>query len=219
MALGLVVVEEASALSTTHGSVRVCTNTACEKAGSTDVLEGLHILASVSEEANQAASKAASTKSVASLAAMQAAFAAARVDSCGCLGGCGSGPNCVAATEDEEVFYDVYKPASQSALLEAAGLHVPDAATKGWLRRMYAVRALRSNKPTEARARLTEALQEAGTLRGDGANLLSHLLELRADVAESVGDVSEADEDRARAIQMSVGRRSKLATFAFCHAR
>ena len=166
------------------------------------MLEGLHILASVSDEANEAASRAASTKkTAASLAAMQVAFGAARVAGCGCLGGCGSGPNCV-ATESEEVFHGVYKPASQSALLEAAGLHVPDAATKAWLRRMYAVRALRSNKPGEARGLLTEALQEAGKLRGSGANLLSHLLELRADVAESVGDVAEADEDRARAIQM-----------------
>lgn len=79
---------------------------------------------------------------------------------------------------------------------------VPEAATKAWLRRMYAVRALRSNKPGEARALLTEALKEASTLRGDAANLLSHLLEFRADIAESLGDVQARDADRAHALQM-----------------
>ena len=67
---------------------------------------------------------------------------------------------------------------------------------------MYAVRALRSNKPGEARALLTEALKEASTLRGNAANLLSHLLEFRADVAESLGDVQARDADRAHALQM-----------------
>jgi hypothetical protein len=70
---------------------------------------------------------------------------------------------------------------------------------------MYAVRALRSNKPGEARALLTEALKEASTLRGDAANLLSHLLEFRADIAESLADVHarfksyDADGIRTRA--------------------
>ena len=79
---------------------------------------------------------------------------------------------------------------------------VPEVATKAWLRRMYAVRALRSNKPAEARALLTEALQEASKLRGDAASLLSHLLELRADIAESVGDSEACNADRAHAKQM-----------------
>ena len=129
-------------------SVRVCTNTACKKGGSLDTLEGLRELASTSEEANHAAT----LQEGVSLAATQAAFAASRVETTGCLGGCGSGPNCcMTAASKEQIYYDVYKPKSLTALLEAAGLTVPDAATKAWLRRMYAIRALRSNKPAEAR--------------------------------------------------------------------
>ena len=67
---------------------------------------------------------------------------------------------------------------------------------------MYAVRALRSNKAAEARALMTEALKETSSLRADGANLLSHLLELRADIAESLGDAKSCDADRAHSKQM-----------------
>ena len=106
-------------------SVRVCTNTACKRAASADTLEAMHLLASVSREANCAAG--AETSSL-SLTALQAAFAASHIGSCGCLGGCGSGPNCVLSRPDqeEEVFYDVYKPAAVAALLEEAELHVRD---------------------------------------------------------------------------------------------
>jgi hypothetical protein len=100
------------------------------------------------------------------------------------------------------MFRDVYKPQSGAALLAHVGLTVPDAATRAWLRRMYAVRKLRSNRPREAHALLTEALTEAGALKARGAYLLSHLLELRADVADACGDAPAGQSDRKRAEQM-----------------
>jgi (2Fe-2S) ferredoxin len=103
-------------------AVRVCTNTACKKALSADTLEGMHILASVSDEANRASAES----QLLAVAAAQSAFAASRIGSCGCLGGCGNGPNCVVASPEgeEEVFYGIYKPATISALLEQANLNV-----------------------------------------------------------------------------------------------
>lgn len=169
-------------------------NKACKKAGSADTLEGLRALAAVSDEANAAA------RAGQPLAAAQTAFAARVVESCGCLGGCGRGPNCV--LKDETVLYDVYKPAALDALLKEAGLAVPEAATKAWLRRMYAQRALRQNKVADARGLLSQALQEAAVLKTRGASLLAHLLDFRADVAESQKDYDAADSDRKRAEQM-----------------
>lgn len=135
----IVVATAAAALATTATGlptgVRVCTNTACKKAGSADTLLSLRILASCADEAS-AAAEAGLT-----LSTVQAAFGASHVDSCGCLGGCGSGPNCVLiGSEVEDVLHDVYKPKSAVALLSMIGLTVPEPATKAWLRRMYAVR-------------------------------------------------------------------------------
>jgi len=175
-------------------ALRVCTNTACKKSGSREVLEGAQLLAAC---APQALAKASDSLDVFTL---QQAFSAAKVASCGCLGGCGSGPNCV--SESGEIFYDVFKPSAAVALLELEGVSVPDAATKAWLKRMYAMRALRKNDPKEALGLLTIALNEAGALKHQGASLLSHLLELRADVHEQLRDPTSAASDRAMALLM-----------------
>lgn len=179
--------------------VKVCTNKACKKAGSSDTLETLHFLASTSAEANLAA--AAPSQTAVSLTAQQSGYGAKCVSACGCLGGCGSGPNCLASA-NEGIFHDVYKPASCAALLAHTGIHVPDAAVKAWVRRMYAIRSLRQNKPTEAHALLTQALQQASPLRANSALLLAHLLDLRADVSDSLGDIEAAAADRKHASQM-----------------
>ena len=176
---------------------------AAKKAGSSDTLETLHILAAVSDEANAAAAQAAGHTSIATL---QQVFATSRVGATGCLGGCGNGPNCVdvdAEGNTGEVFFDVYKPASATALLEHVGLHVPEPAVKAWLRRMYAVRAMRANKAQEAHALLTEALTLSAPLKGDGSHLISLLLDERADVSEGLlRDAEAAAADRARAAQI-----------------
>ena len=132
--------------------IRTCQNKACKKAGAADTLETLFTLASASREAS------AGAQAESSLAAVQSAFAASRVEASGCLGKCGSGPNCV-STEGgpEDIFHDVYKPAACTALLEEIGVHVPEAAQKAWLRRMYAKRAMQCNKHDEAVALLTQA--------------------------------------------------------------
>ena len=199
----------AAAFSTTTppSGLRVCKNVACKKAGSLDTLDSLFALATTSDEANAAASRSGG-----SLVALQAAFAASRIQSAGCLEGCGNGPNVVTtdATGPEDVFHDVYKPASCVALLEHIGIHVPDAAKKAWLRRMYAMRAMRSNKHAEAIALLTEGLQEASVLKSGAAHLLQQLLELRADVYDQLRDAEKAAADRKRA----AGLRSMVAETA-----
>ena len=181
--------------------VSVCTNTACKKGGSMDTLLTLRVLAACSRQASEA--QTTSSQGRVALATLQEAFAATRVDTCGCLGGCGSGPNCYLTDAGiDEVLHDVYKPKSAVALLEAVGLDVPEPAVKAWLRRMYAVRALRSNDPKEAIAILSEALVEAAPLKGNGAHLLSHLLELRSDVHVSVGNQEAAQQDSERAARI-----------------
>jgi len=174
----------------------VCTNKACKKAGSLDSLALLRDLATTAKTPHARAPASVTA------ASLQQAYACSLVDSCGCLGGCGSGPN-VASYRSGEVFHDVYKPLSGQALLEAElGLDVPDAAVKAYLKKMYADRALRSNKPRDAIGLLTAALNEAGTLRTQAAFLLSRLLEQRADVHESLGDSGAAESDRAAAARM-----------------
>lgn len=204
-------------------ALKVCMHTACKKAGSHDTLDTFRILAASSDEATACASQELA------VATQQHAFGDMAVGACGCLGGCGSGPNCV--SDDGEVYRarppatsnptrsgavpltshiyaargladDVYKPASAVALLEAEGVHVPEAATRAWLKRMYAVRALRRNNPQEALSLLTLGLNEAGALREQGVALLSHLLDLRADVHESVRDLQSARADREHATTM-----------------
>ena len=180
-------------------ALRVCTNTACRKAGSKDTLEGLHALASTASTARAAPAVDAR---VPAAATVQFAFASARVKSCGCLGGCGRGPNVVDEASGE-VYHDVYKPASAVSLLEEVeGLHVPEAAARAWLKRMYAVRALRANDPAEALGLLSLALNEAGTLRTRAAHMLSLLLEMRADIHDMLRHDNEAETDRQRAEQM-----------------
>ena len=119
---------------------------------------------------------------------------------------CGSGPNVATTDESDDggIFRDVYKPASAAALLShICGLTIPDAAVKAWLRRMYAVRAMRANKAQEAHALLTEALTLAAPLKGDGSHLISLLLDERADVSEGLlRDAEAAAADRARAAQI-----------------
>ncbi len=172
-------------------ALRVCTNTVCRKAGSQDTLDMLTALAAC----------AAPTAPGAVAADCQRAFAAESVQSCGCLGGCGRGPNCVG--EDDEIYYDVYKPKSGVALLlEELKIDVPDEATRAWLHRMYAMRAMRSNQPREAVSLFTSALNEAGALGVRGALLLSQLLDKRADAHELVGDGEKAAADRAQAESM-----------------
>ena len=175
--------------------LRVCTNSACKKAGSRDTLDTLHALASTAREVPSSDSRVPE-------ATAQFAFASARVKSCGCLGGCGRGPN-VVDEESGEVYYDVYKPASAVSLLdEVEGLCVPEAAARAWLKRMYAVRALRANDPAEALALVSLALNEAGALRHRSAHMLSLLLELRADIHDTLRQSDEAETDRQRAEQM-----------------
>ena len=104
--------------------LRVCTNTACRKGGSSDTLSLLQALASTAPVPSARAPKGITA------AALQQAHACAKVEGCGCLGGCGSGPN-VASVATGEIFHDIYKPVTAQALLEAElGLNVPDAATK-----------------------------------------------------------------------------------------
>ena len=179
-----------------HVGIRVCKNTACKKDGAQDTLESLFYLASTSEQANGNVEFTG-----AACSAMQASFAASRVQASGCLGQCGTGPNC-ATTDSDDLFFDVYKPASCVALLKHVGVDVPDAAQRAWLRRMYAMRALRRNDPREAKTLLTQALTEASELRSSAAHMLQALLELRADVQESLGDREGATSDRQRAAHM-----------------
>ena len=187
-AIGLVFLSSASAL-------RVCTNTACKKAGSRDTLETLRVLAACSAEAStRGATVPAAT--------LQAAFGASRVDSCGCLGRCGRGPNCVDDVSGE-VFYDVYKPSAATSLLEEVEhLDIPDAAVTAWLKKMYAIRSMRAGDFNEALSLVTMALNEAGTLRTGGSHLLSLLLDLRADIHAQLRDRQAAEADRVRAEKM-----------------
>lgn len=171
--------------------ILVCTNRACRKAGSHDTLRLLRGLTSTT--------------------AVSADDAMSQIDSCGCLGGCGKGPNVVAEASGE-VFWDVYKPKSASALLEAVlGLEVADEAVKASVHRMYAERAMRANKLDEALALLTTALNTAGSLRLQGAVLLSELLHLRADVHSLKGDSAAAAADRERAEGILLRRRVEAA--------
>ena len=174
--------------------LRVCTNTACRKAGSQDVLLMLRTLAAVSEESP--------TSGIGPAAANQEAFGASHVEGCGCLGGCGNGPNCYSVGSDQ-VFYDVFKPSTGVRLLEdELQLTVPPAAAKAALLKRYADRALRSNQPAEALGLLTEALNTAGALRVGGALLLARLLADRADVHDQLRSPEAAAADRAQAEAM-----------------
>ena len=57
---------------------------------------------------------------------------------------------------------------------------------------MYAMRAMRENNYQEAAGLLSEALQEASSLKGRAAYLLQSLLELRADVHDALQDEASA---------------------------
>lgn len=181
------------ALSVCVGTLKVCTHKTCRKAGSPATLRLLRELAST-------AAPVPEEEQPLSAALLQEAFASACVESCGCLGGCGAGPN---VATDSEVFHDVYKPISALALLnEELGLSVPDEAAAACLNRMYAERALRTNKPRDALGLLTAALNEAGKLRLRAAYLLHQLLLERADVHSLLGDPKAAASDRAAAQRM-----------------
>lgn len=187
----------AAALQPAAQRLRVCTNTACRKADSQAVLTMLRTLAAVADESPATGGGSA--------AELQEAFGAGRVGSCGCLGGCGNGPNCASTGEagPDRVFYDVFKPKTAVALLkEELGLTVPAPAAKAYLLKRYADRALRSNKPAEALELLTEALNTAGALRVRAACLLARLLDDRADVHEQLRAPEAAAADRAQAEAM-----------------
>ena len=118
--------------------IHVCTNKACKRAGSLDTLALLRALASTTPLPSTTADIAAAT--------LQQTHAMSKIEACGCLGGCGNGPN-VVATHTGQVFYDVYKPITALALVqEELGLEVPDVAANVYLKKMYADRAMRSNK-------------------------------------------------------------------------
>ena len=77
---------------------------------------------------------------------------------------------------------------------------MPDEASKAWLKRSYAVNALRRNDPAEACSLLTLALKDAAPLKERGALLLAALLDLRAEARQQLGqdDLAAADEKRAQ---------------------
>ncbi len=176
----------------TGGCLRVCTSKTCRKAGSHTTLAMLRDLASTA---------APESRTGTSAAMVQRAFAAAKVETCGCLGGCGNGPNVVNDVMGE-VFNDVYKPRSGVALLREVGVDVADEAAQACVKQLYAERALRKNKPGEAVPLLTDALNRAGALKLRAAQLLHRLLDARADAREQMGDKAGAEEDRARADAM-----------------
>ena len=93
-----------------NARMRVCTNKACRKAGSLDTLGLLQGLASTVPPPPE-------TPQGLAAATLQQAFAHSKIEQCGCLGGCGSGPNTV-AEHTGQVFYDVYKPVTALALLQ-----------------------------------------------------------------------------------------------------
>ena len=191
----LLLLPSACALTT----LNVCGNKACRKDGGGDTLRLLHTLCSTASEAQAYSAAARDTA-----AATQDAFASTRVVRCGCLGNCGMGPNvALDAGSESHIFHDVYKPKSAMALLsEELHLSIPEEAGRAYLKKMYADRAMRANKPQEALGLLTAALVEAGTLRLRAALLLERLLEQRADVHEALGNAEAASADRARAEQM-----------------
>lgn len=173
--------------------VRVCTNKSCRKDGAADTLALFRLLVSTAAPPPLGADPPA---------VAQAAFAAAHVQACGCLGQCGKGPNvalCDGAVEQCELFHGVHTPGSASSLLVSGGMAVAEAAAGAALKRAYAMRAMRETRFTEARDLLTSALNEAGAMRLGAAHLLSELLELRADVADECRDWEAAEADRAQA--------------------
>merc|ERR1719469_1249303 len=152
------------------GAISVCTNRACKKAGSQDTLRLLRSLASTAARCDMFDDVCATETETTSL-----------INSCGCLGNCGMGPNVYGAKTDE-VFRDVFKPKSARALLEEElGLEISDEAVKASVHRLYAERAMRAGNLDEAVALLTTALNTCGPLRLPGAVLLAQLLHLRAE--------------------------------------
>jgi len=183
------------------GVIRVCTNKACRKDGSQDTLMLMRLLASTAAPSGSGA-------------AQQAAFAAERVVTSGCLGQCGKGPNvalCDGAIEQCELFSDVCKPRSAQALLGESGVSVPDEAAGAALKRAYAMRALRERRSGEARDLCTAALNQAGALRLGAAHMLSELLELRADICDDLGERDAAAADRAQVEQLRAAVPQQLA--------
>lgn len=178
------------------GYCRVCTSKACRRDGAQDALTMLRLLGST------AVNSAGTPPAMDSVDAQQL-FAARHVETCGCLGQCGKGPNVALCDESGcEILHGVYKPRSAHALLSTCGLSVPDEAAAAVLKRAYAIRALREGRPTEARDLLTAALNQAGALRMSAAYLLTELLELRADVSENLKDQEASAADRERAEQL-----------------
>ena len=72
------------------GAISVCTNRACKKAGSQDTLRLLRSLASTAARCDMFDDVCATETETTSL-----------INSCGCLGNCGMGPNVYGAKTDE----------------------------------------------------------------------------------------------------------------------
>jgi len=192
------------------GSISVCTNRACRKAGSHDTLRLLRSLASTAARCNMFDDELSVGHTEPDACATESDMTSL-ISSCGCLGNCGMGPN-VHGTKTDEVFRDVYKPKSARALLEAElGLEVSDDAVKASVHRLYAERAMRAGNLDEAMALLTTALNTCGPLRLQGAVLLAQLLNLRADVYELKRDPASANADRERAEDLLKRRAAEMA--------
>ncbi len=80
------------------GSISVCTNRACRKAGSHDTLRLLRSLASTAARCDD---ELAVGQTLPDACATEA-DTTSLINSCGCLGNCGMGPN-VAGTKTDEV--------------------------------------------------------------------------------------------------------------------
>ena len=186
---------------TTLASLRVCTGKACAQQGAATTLASMRNLASVAHTTQPPPHT--THGNLQQRAATQLANADALVTRCGCLGRCGAGPN--VANEQGGIFVDCFKPARLVALLEdQEGVEVPPEAARALLKSRYAERALRQGSLDTAFSLLTQALNEAGALRGDSAAFLSSLLSLRADVSSERGDEEASRQDMERACAMNV---------------
>lgn len=148
-------------------SIKVCTNRACRKGGSLETLNLFKYLVSTAPLTEED-----SVLGDATAANMQQMSAQAHVQPCGCLGGCGSGPN-VVLVNSNEILHHVYKPITALALLqvsatvcmsvdhqehtsfprcfqEEVGLRVPDVAAQAYLKKMRADQAMVANQASES---------------------------------------------------------------------
>merc|ERR1740138_1825804 len=105
-------------------SLGVCTNRACRKTSSAEVLTMLRMLASTRGGNIIAGETGADLTAI----KVQEKFGKARVEKTGCLGKCGAGPNVVNMASGE-VHRGVWRTSDAVAVLEAIGLEIPIAAS------------------------------------------------------------------------------------------